>query len=110
MESRCKVSTAQKIREVCEQGHDPQWTVKGREGVRVMTSEALVSSRPGTPVRGTRSLAGVMTAPFWGWGGGVQWELSWGPGSKVPRSMFVLYPEDGEKLLTFGSEVANEKV
>lgn len=55
--------------------------MKGRVGVRVMTSEALGRSGPGTHVGGTWSLAGMMTAPF---SGRAQWELSWGPGSKVP--------------------------
>ena len=64
-----------------------------------MTSEALGRSGPGTHVGGTWSLAGMMTAPF---SGRAQWELSWGPGSKVPWSTFVLYPEDGEKLLNLG--------
>lgn len=54
--------------------------MKGRERVRVMTSEALGRSGPGSCVRGTRSLVGVMTALF---SGRAQWELSWGPGSKV---------------------------
>lgn len=45
--------------------------MKGRVGVRVMTSEALGRSGPGTHVGGTWSLAGMMTAPFSGrahWG------------------------------------------
>ena len=47
--------------------------MKGRGGVRVMTSEALGRSGPGTRVGGTWSLVGVMTASF---SGKVQRELS----------------------------------
>lgn len=41
---------------------------------------------------------------FPGWEGDAlptraQWELGWGPGYKVPRSTFALYPEDSGKLL-----------